>query len=232
MNILTDLDGTILDIVRLVDDFKQLMMLHGIPRERIEAYYASDPIDPVYLKNPSRTYYLLAKPDAMGPLFNLNGSQIEKLRFEMGLLINRMREYIFPEAWGYMESTRRENSILITYGWTAFQQLKIQLSGIASNFSQIIITDGKLKTDMIAGLKSRGVIDDSQIFLVDDRGKEITEIKADHPEVVAIWVYRDHNNRNHECAEARDYKVHDLAEADALIHLLSTTAQSRFVKVT
>jgi hypothetical protein len=232
VNILSDLDGTVLDTVRLVEDFKNLLVLHGITREQVDAYYACDPDQPDYQEYRSHTYYLIERPGVMAPIFGLSRDRIKSLQFDMISLLAQMPNYIFPEAWGYMENMRLENSILITYGWVPFQRAKIELSGIASNFRHVIITAGKRKTDVVTELKSAGVIDNSQIFLVDDRGKEITEIKASHPEVVAIWMYRDHNNRNHECAEARDYKVNDLAEAGALIQLLSTTAQSGCVKLT
>lgn len=99
-------------------------------------------------------------------------------------VFQQMRSFLFSDALTFLQHTAEQKHIL-SYGQQAWQQRKIQYSGIEQWVHSVTITNGKPKEECIESL-----ITQERTIFIDDRGSAIDAIKAHFPEVFCIWLHR------------------------------------------
>lgn len=205
MDMFIDLDGTILDTVRLIADFKRLLCQHTTEAV-VRDYYASDgAAPPEYM---SRTYYLIRNPHLYASILGVKDQGALDLAIQQFLL--NMPEYVFEDAAKFLRLHAEANLVLLSYGGTGWQQVKIDQGGLTPLFKNVVITHGGKKTDAIKLLREQGKVSPTGGIFIDDRGKEIRRVKLAFPDITCYHVVRPNSNYTHEHCDVQDHTVNDL----------------------
>lgn len=144
---------------------------------------------------------------ATGQLRHMLGEHIHEVLFHAD-------EFLFPDVSGFLERHQAHQITLLSFGFPAWQQRKIDGSGLLKFVDDIIVTD-KPKADML-----RLWSPDEEIVVVNDRGTEIDAMKQLRPQTRAVWVRRAATPYQNEPCEQADSEVTDLSfTLEDILHL-------------
>ncbi len=108
-------------------------------------------------------------------------------------LHKRASEMVYKDTQPFLDYIANNKKIILSYGDTRTQREKIDYSGLAHYFSDIVITqDGKKTSEFERFSKKENVI------FIDDRGPIIDAVKSAHPDVICIRIMRTGSAYNHE----------------------------------
>lgn len=191
-----DLDTTLLNTVLLIENFKQLLIANGIPREAVDIFYKTSTVNVIYR---SRTFYVIRHLEEMSNHFGVSASKLATMRGAVDSFIDMMPDYIYPDAWRLLGAIPKDQLILITYGGAALQNLKIDKAGIRDCFEHIVITSGIQKSEALQNLVTGGQIAPIRggVF-VDDRAREIEQMRVAFPGLTGIVIHRKNGLFNSE----------------------------------
>jgi FMN phosphatase YigB (HAD superfamily) len=134
----------------------------------------------------------------------------EKVEEEMGLIISKSSDFVYPDFFGFAKSFNKKDLILLSLGKTSFQKVKIENSGVKSFFGGITIT----QKDKIEELKSIcKKYPKENIFFIEDKAKEIDKVKEKLPQVITIKMERPQGRHINTKSKLADCIVKDLNEA-------------------
>lgn len=132
-------------------------------------------------------------------------------------VIDSAREFLYPDTKSFLDNLKKmpkKNLFLLTFGQDEFQQAKIGASGIKEYFDQIF----DIQESKVEFFKSNQKVSDG--ILVDDRGKEIDQIKKQFPAVKAIWLKRPNSLYQDEVCKTKDFQATTLKEVLNFIKIL------------
>jgi hypothetical protein len=130
-------------------------------------------------------------------------------RLLIGEVIDRVlshtEEFLFPDASAFLQRHQHHTITILSFGFPAWQERKINASSLEEMVDAIIVTN-QPKADMLERWK-----DDSELVLLNDRGSEIDAMKQLRPDLSAVWVRRPATPYQHERCDRADAEVHDLS---------------------
>jgi hypothetical protein len=124
------------------------------------------------------------------------GKSVREIRKEVNKFIKDTSKYVFSDVKVFLESFPKKSLLLLSYGTTKFQNLKIYNSGLAQYFSEIIVGD-KLKSEMIKKFIKKG----GEYYFLEDRVAQITDVEKSFPFVKTFLMkrkegrYKDRKNK-------------------------------------
>ena len=140
----------------------------------------------------------------------------EKIKEEIRSFMDKSGKFVYSDFAGFAGNFGKENLILLSYGDANFQKEKIEKSGIASFFKEIIITRDKAKSFKTIFQKYNA----EKIFFIDDKADQVNQIKKYFPQVVAIKIERPQGKHIEIKSELADYVVGNLDEAKDKINMI------------
>jgi FMN phosphatase YigB (HAD superfamily) len=138
----------------------------------------------------------------------------KKLKRDLGKLFKNTKKFLFPDSEKFLKNFSKKDLILISYGETQFQEIKIKNGGISKHFSQIIIGDQD-KAELIKKfLKNKK---DKNIFLLEDFPLHINAVKQKLPQVKVIRIKRKEGRYSQLPSLEADFEAKNLKEAEGII---------------
>ena len=133
----------------------------------------------------------------------------KKIKEEMNILFYRASDFIYSDFFEFVKNFNKKDLILLSFGTTDFQGMKIKNSGIIPYFQEIIITN-KDKTENLKNiLKNYG---SEKIFFIDDNAEQIDKIKEKIPQIITMKMERLQGGQINKKSKLADYIVKDLNE--------------------
>ncbi len=142
----------------------------------------------------------------------------KKIKEEMNLLFCRASDFVYPDFFEFVKSFNKKDLILLSFGTTDFQGMKIKNSSISPCFQEVIITQ-KDKTDNLKNIlnKYKG----EKIFFIDDKAEQIGKIKEKLPQIITMKMERLQGMHINTKSKLTDYVVKDLNEVKNIINNLN-----------
>lgn len=166
MKVFLDFDNTLLHTRKLVNTlYKPYLESQGIPLEKIESTFSTfaSGVDP------AKEAFSIEKHLAKLAVEKEKESECLRVSHD---LFRRAKEFLFPDAVSFLQNLSPYEAILLTYGDSEFQTLKIEASGIGSFVSEICITEGSKLEEMVKH------VDEEEVFaFVDDHGEYFASLK-------------------------------------------------------
>lgn len=150
-------------------------------------------------------------------LYKLKIFDKNKVNAEIDRIIERSYEFVYQDFFDFVLDFKKKDLILLSFGTTDFQKIKIENSGILKYFCESIITS-KNKADDIEEILKKHV--ESLIFM-DDKASQIDEAKKRLPQIIAIKMEREKGGHILPKSELADYIVKNLSEAKKIINELN-----------
>ena len=144
--------------------------------------------------------------------FDKNGRK--KTEEELDCLISMAKKLVYSDFADFASNFNKEDIILLSYGDTGFQGGKIEKSGVASFFGEIIITRReKVKNfeDIISRHSSKN------LFFIDDKASLIDQVKKTFPQVVALKMERPQGRHIETKSKLADFVVNDMKTVKDII---------------
>ena len=132
-----------------------------------------------------------------------------KAEKETSLVTENSSNFVYPDFFDFAKNFNKKDLILLSFGTTDFQGMKIKNSGIIPYFQEIIIT-GKDKTDDLKNIliKNKG----EKIFFIDDKAEQIDKVKKRLPQIIAMKMERPQGGHIDTKSKLADHIVKDLNE--------------------
>ena len=143
----------------------------------------------------------------------------KKVKEEMNLLFCEASDFVYPDFFEFVKNFNKKDLILLSFGTTDFQGMKIKNSGVASYFQEVIIT----QKDKMEDLKNNILIKNKgeKIFFIDDKAEQIDKIKEKLPQIITMKMERSRGRHINVKSKLTDYVVKDLDEAKNIINKLN-----------
>jgi hypothetical protein len=138
----------------------------------------------------------------------------EKINEEINSIVKKSSKFIYPDFFNFAENFIKEDLILLSFGVTDFQKIKIKSSEIIPYFKKVVITSNDKTVDLESIFNKNN---SEKIFFIDDRGEQIDKIKGKLPRIVTMKIERPQGGHINTIA---DYIVKDLNEAKNIINNL------------
>lgn len=211
MKIFVDFDDVIFNAKKFKEDLIRVFVRHGITRHEFEnSYYTFQKKAQLEGKyyDPKKQIEVLRRRN------NIDHLELDR---DLDAFMADLGKYVFPDACKFLESYKKKDLYLITYGHVKFQQAKIRGSGLRKYFRRVVIS----KDDKINIIKktisrdnfSRG----ERVILIDDRPEQIEKVEAVRKSVVTFHMCRPEGRYSDLICTAMDYEVKSLKEAAEII---------------
>ncbi|HTM68376.1 MAG TPA: HAD hydrolase-like protein [Candidatus Binatia bacterium] len=202
--IVFDLDYTLLDTIAFKD---ALVAATGVPKEAWEETY-KDTVAKKGFFEPGAFFDELSGRN----LLSDDAATAARDRFE-GVLKTTER-YLYPEAKELLLALGKHgNEVeidLMTFGEAKWQRSKVEHSGLARMFQDVLYVETN-KKEFVQGL-GKGRDDVDEVILVNDNGKEMDEMAAAAPEHTYVWKAGGPKSAPKDWQRLKAESIEDLAE--------------------
>jgi FMN phosphatase YigB (HAD superfamily) len=208
MKIVLDFDDTIFNTHRLMQEFLAVFSSLSFREKQFWDAYAE-------CKEKAGDF---DKEILINLFSELKSFNKKKVGTEIDFIISKSRNFVYPDFFDFVNNFNKKDLILLSFGTTDFQGMKIKNSGIISYFKEIIITQ-KDKTENLKNvlIKNEG----EKIFFIDDKAKQVDKIKEKLPQIVTVKMERPQGGHINTESKLTNYIVKDLNEAKDIINNLN-----------
>lgn len=173
----------------IVDFDRTLFDTGGLVKEMAEIFKVNGGIDfHETMRTDDKGNYSLNKHfEAVRPK-----ARRKKVKKHIQNLLDRSHEFLFNDSIAFLQKFSSYSLVLLTKGEMGYQSRKV-LSALKDwryLFKQILITDGE-KSRCVQDLIRRLAPQPQEIFVIDDKVKELGPIKKATPEVKTILISRE-----------------------------------------
>jgi len=129
-------------------------------------------------------------------------------------VLKNSKKYLYPDAIYFLHSVETRHGvslpkiILLSKGQPEFQKIKIKNCQLEKYLT--IKTVAIAKINFIKTLRQAQGKNKKNIIFINDRGKEIDEIKKIFPQITAIWIRRANGQYKNEPCKTFDKKYSNL----------------------
>lgn len=116
-------------------------------------------------------------------------------------ILKNSKKYLYKDSIPFLK--KYKNIILLSKGQPSFQKIKIKNCNMDKYVK--IKTVSKSKINFIKSIKNK-----KNIIFINDRGKEIDEIKKVFPALTAVWIRRSNGYYRNEPCKLYDKKISNL----------------------
>ena len=206
MKIFLDFDDSLFHTKKFRGELVKIFLKNGVPRKKFfDTYYDYPKKTSSGLKkyNPNWQIRLLEKS------LNINSVKIKK---DLRGFIRNTKKFVFPDVKNFLESFKRKNLYLISYGYTDFQREKIKNCGLFEKFYRVVIADDNKNVIV------RRFVEEKEIFaFIDDRIENINCVKKHFPNSATFLLKRKEGRYNDKKTKAVDFEVKNLKEAGKIM---------------
>ena len=211
MKIILDFDDTIFNTYRLMREFLEIVKKYNFTEEEFFGAYQEckkkvgdfDPKTVIKLLNEIRLF---------------DKTKVEK---EVNLMLDDLRDFIYPDFFDFINNFNKKDLILLSFGTTGTQKIKIDNSKVREFFEDVIITS-RNKTDKTEEIKPIfKKYKKEKIFFIDDKAIQVDNIKRKFPEIITMRMKRPQGGHVITEPKLADYTIKNLDEAKNIINKLN-----------
>jgi len=208
MKIILDFDDTIFNTHRLMREFLKIVKKFDFTEEEFfGAYQECKKIVGDF--DPKTIIRLL---DEIKSFDRIRAEQ------EVNLMLGDLEDFIYPDFFDFAESFYKKDLILLSFGTTGTQRIKIDNSKITEFFGSIIITS-RDKVEDVKPIFEK--YKKEKIFFIDDKTVQVDNIKNKLPEIVTMKIKRPQGIDITTDSKLADYTIKNLDEAKSIINKLN-----------
>lgn len=211
MFIFIDFDDVLFNTKAFKKDLINIFLKNGIGKKNFFASYYDYPIkNKRGLKkyDPWRQIKILKEKKKINE---------EKLKDDLAKLLGNLKKFIFPDSRSFLKKFKKKELVLISYGDTEFQKIKIESSKVSPYFLKIVVGDED-KAELIKKFLIRQPAEKKEnIFLLEDFPLHINAVKRKLPEVKIIRIKRKEGRYSKLPSLKTDFWAKDLKEAERII---------------
>lgn len=219
MKIVLDFDDTIFNTHRLFNESVKIFERFGFTEKEFQDAYQK-------CKEKVGDFDLEIIANLIFGFNNLKPDK-KKIKEEMNILFGRASDFVYSDFFSFINNFNKKDLILLSFGTTDFQGMKIENSGIASYFQEVIITQED-KTKNLKNILQQSQDDkneDERIFFIDDKAEQIDKVKKELPQIITMKMERPQGGHLKTKSKLTDYVVRDLDEAKICIRECRTKPQ-------
>ena len=219
MKIILDFDDTIFNTHRLMQESLEIFKKFNFTEEEFFGAYqkCKERVGDFDLEIIVDLIFNLDKSNNLNTKTRLANKK--KIKEEMNILFSKASGFVYSDFFDFINNFSKKDLILLSFGTTDFQEMKINNSGIISYFQKVIITQ-KDKTEDLKNnilIKNEG----EKIFFIDDKAEQIDKIKEKLPQIITMKMERSQGRHINTKSKLTDYVVKDLDEAKKIINNLN-----------
>ena len=212
MKIFLDFDDVLFNTKKFVVGYKKIFRLHGISEDVYKKYYYD------YLPNRknSKLKKYISEPhiDKIGKEEKID---ISALKRDVEVFLGKADKYVFHDVDDFFGSFKKRDSYLISYSKNKFLQSKINNSGVAKYFREVVMTDS-LKSAPIRDIMHKDSIKkDETVFFLDDRIEQIGDVKKHFKWIKTIFINRKEGRYQNIADDMCDFECKNLKQAKKII---------------
>lgn len=213
MKIIIDFDDTIFNTYKLMQELIGSFKKVG---------FTSDEFKEIYKKSREKKGDFDQKTviSLFGELRPFDKHQVAK---ELAELIDRAEDFVYPDFYKFADSFLRKELVLLSFGSTDYQKIKIENSGVKNYFDKVYVTN-KDKVFDLEHIYRKNASD--VIVFIDDKAEEIDKVKEKFPDVVALKMERPRGGNVNIKSEKADYVVNNFAQVKKVINKITENYES------
>lgn len=206
LKIFLDFDDVLFNTRDFVVDYKKIFSKFGITEKLFQKYYYGYPV------KKGKKLLKYSPYEHLKRIKENSGIDTKKLKKDIDNFAKDTAKYVFPDVVDFLKNFPKKELLLLSYGETKFQDMKIMNSGITGYFSKIIVGD-KLKSEMIKNL----IKDSDTNYLLEDRVEQITDVEKRFPFVKTILLKRPEGRYQDKKNKYCEVEAENLAEVLKII---------------
>ena len=208
MKIILDFDDTIFNTHRLMHEFLEIFKKFDFTEEEFFGVYQE-------CKKKVGDF----NPEIMiGLLSEIRPFDKIKVEEKLSLILNDLEDFVYPDFFDFANNFNKKDLILLSFGVTGMQKIKINNSKITKFFGNVIITS-RDKTEDIKPIFEK--YKKEKIFFIDDKTIQVDNIKNKFPKIITMEMKRPQGSDIATESKSVDHKIKDLYEAKNIINELN-----------
>jgi len=208
MKIIIDFDDTIFNTYKMMQEFIKSFKKAGFSSEEFKEIYRKS-------KEKKGDFDQKTIISLFGKLRPFDKRQVAK---ELADILERAEEFVYPDFRKFVDNFPKKELILLSFGSTNYQKIKIENSGVGKYFDKIYVTN-KNKVFNLEKIYRKYAGD--RIVFIDDKAEEIDKVKEKFPGVIALKMERPRGGHNSIKSEKADYVVNNFAQVrDAINEIM------------
>lgn len=207
MKIILDFDDTIFNTYKMMQEFIKSFKKVGFSSEEFKEIYKKS-------KEKKGDFDQKTVISLFGKLRPFDKHQVVK---ELAEILERAEDFVYSDFHKFIDNFPKKELILLSFGSTGYQKIKIENSGVKKYFNKVHITN-KNKVFNLGNIYRKYAGD--RIVFIDDKAEEIDKVKERFPCVIALKMERPRGGHIKIKSELADYTVKNLGEAKKIINEL------------
>ena len=208
MKIILDFDDTIINTHRLMWEFLEILKEFDFTEEEFFGAY----------QKCKRKVGDFNSGIMIGLLSEIRPFDKIKVEERLNLILDDLEDLVYPDFFDFVNNFDKKDLILLSFGITDMQKIKIDNSKITKFFGNVIITS-RDKTEDIKPIFKKNK--EEKIFFIDDKTIQVDNMKSKFPEIITMEIKRPQGSDITTESKSVDYKIKDLFEAKNIINELN-----------
>ena len=208
MKIILDFDDTIFNTHRLMREFLEIVKKFDFTEE--EFWNA-------YQKCKKKVGYF-DHEIMISLLIKIRPFDKIKVEEKLSLILDDLEDFVYPDFFDFENNFNKKDLILLSFGVTGMQKIKINNSKITEFFGNIIITSRDKTEDIKPIFKKHK---EEKVFFIDDKTIQVDNIKNKFPEIITMEMKRPQGINITTSSKIVDYTIRNLDEAKNIINKLN-----------
>lgn len=208
MKIILDFDDTILNTGDWTKELVEIFKKRGFSEEEYDINYEKS-------KEKKGDFDAGLMIKLFAKLKKIDGRKIKE---EIESVIKGSRDFVYEDFFDFAKNFNKRDLFLVSVGLEVIQRAKIKNAGVAPFFGKISIPL-RYKSGEVELISEK--YPSEKIFFIDDKAKQIDEVKKRLPQVVAIKMERPSGRHILPKSELADYTVKNFGEAIKIINDLT-----------
>jgi FMN phosphatase YigB (HAD superfamily) len=204
MKIIVDFDDTIFNTYQLIQEFAEIFEEEQFSKEQFWDVY----------KECKNIIGGFDKRTIINLFSKIKSFNKENTSGEIDSIIEKSSDFVYPDFFDFIKGFNKKDLILLSFGATDFQRVKIKNSGIIPYFQEIIIT-GKDKADNLNNILIKNKSE--KTFFIDDKAEQIDNVKEKFSQVISMKMERPQGGHINTKSKLADHIVKDLNDAKDII---------------
>lgn len=213
MKIIIDFDDTIFNTYKLMQELIGSFKKVGFTSEEFKEIY----------KRSKEKKGDFDQKTIIGLFAELRPFDKHQVAKELAELFERAKDFVYPDFYKFADSFLRKELVLLSFGSTEYQKIKIENSGIKNYFDKVYVTN-KDKVFDLEHIYRKNASD--VIVFIDDKSEEIDRVKEKFSDVVAIKMERPKGGNVKIKSEKADYVVNNFAQVKKIINKITENYES------
>jgi FMN phosphatase YigB (HAD superfamily) len=205
MKIIIDFDDTIFNTYKMMQEFIKSFKKAG---------FSSEEFKEIYKKSKEKKGEFDQKT-VIGLFSKLRSFDKHQVAKELAEILERAEEFVYPDFRKFVDNFPKKELILLSFGSTDYQKIKIENAGMRKYFDKIYITN----KDKVYNIeKTYRKYAGDRIVFIDDKAEEIDKVKEKFPGIITLKMERPRGGHTSIKSEKADCVINNFAQVRDVIN--------------